>query len=250
MLAIRFVENPKSLPAPLRRSVEAFLKETIPQGTVVMPPSVYDGADTWSLLLDGPDVLGFASHRYFDLPGFTLVQIGGTFLSPSVRGGAMVGLLVGPAHLRALARRPLAPIWQCSRTRNPAAFSAAHRSYGVFPKLDPAENASMAPFAEYLAKTVYGPRVSLDHRTFLMRDSYPEDGILLRIQNKRQQSPIVRFFDETVDYERNECILMVSRVTPRMMRQYAWGRLRFELASRLGRLRRPLPAPAAPTRRA
>ena len=59
-MEMKFFPNVARVPTEFRRSVHEFLERYIPEGTVTMPPAVYDKADSWSVLRgDDGEVLAF-----------------------------------------------------------------------------------------------------------------------------------------------------------------------------------------------
>lgn len=203
-----------SVPQRIKSSAHDLLSRTILEGSVDLPCSSYDTADSWTLAIEDRDrVVGFAAHRYIPTPVATYVQVMGTFLDPSLRGHSVVSVINGAAPLQAFRNAPRLPVYLCTRTRNPAAYAAAVRFFEVYPKLDPALNAPYGRFADGVARMVYGPQIEFDRENFRMRGSYPANARFLDHSANKGASGIRTFFKSAIDYSRNEAIFMMSRVS-------------------------------------
>jgi hypothetical protein len=241
-----FYPQPARLNPAVRQPVERFLGSIIDEGTVSMPPEVYREAGSWTVVTSCHGrILGFAAHRTLPTARRSLrvVQVMATFLDRSLRGGLFAPLLIhGWAFLSARGLAPGRRLYWCTRTRNPAAYAAARAFHHVLPRLnDPTANSQSSALAEQLARAAYGPQVSLDPDTFVLRDSYPSGSRFLPLETRpaRPASPLRRAFAQ-LDYSGNETLFLLARVPYyALLLLFLLHRLRMSLRSRM---RRPLGA--------
>lgn len=210
---VRHYDSLTDVPSSIKESAHELLRRTIHEGSVDLPLNAYDVADSWTLGLatDGK-VVAFAAHKYFNTPVATFVQVMGTFLDQHVRGRAIVPVINSIAPRRAFLKAPRIPVYLCSRTRNPAAYAAARRFFDVYPKLDVGQNERYGVFADGVARMIYGGHVNFDGTTFLMENSYPTESKFLEPISASRKSEIGRFFADTVRYDANHAIFLMSRV--------------------------------------
>lgn len=208
--------SPKCLTEGEKEVVYDFLKNYIPQGTVVMQPSVYDSASNWSILYGSSNqkILGFSAQKLFDFGHFNVIQIMGTFLSESIRGKNLASVLMqGHLFSKVFFKNPFKQIYWCTRTRIPAAYAASIKHEMVLPCIKSIDNnLKYSRFSEFVVKTVYGQHVEFDQYTYKIRNSYYENSKFIEVPRMDKKSKITDYFMQHIDYKKNEAIFITSKI--------------------------------------
>lgn len=211
--------SPNDLTLDQKQSIYSFLKKYIPQGTVMLPETIYDSATNWTILYSADDqsVLGFSAQKFFDLGYFSLIQIMATFISETMRGRRFAAIMMqGQLFWDQFISKPKQPIYWCTRTRVPSALAASTRYNNIYPKINAKnENIFRADFSEFIAKKVYGDHIHFEKETYKISHSYLSESIFTELNpvQKRKRGSITSYFTKHIDYTKNEAIFIISKVS-------------------------------------
>lgn len=208
-----------------KRKILNFIESYIAEGTVIMPSSVYESASSWTILKNNHGVItGFSAQKVFINKPYNTVQIMATFLDKSVRGKKFAAILLqGFLMLKLWINNPLKSIFWCTRTRIAGVYKAASRYNNIYPKLEDVQNNNKKyMLASQLATQIYGKHIILDKDTYVMRNSYIEDGIFLYPSTSNQHSNELpnNYFNRVLDYTENEAIFIFSKLKIKTLLQF------------------------------
>lgn len=203
--------SPANLDINIKNKVYAFLKEYIPEGTVVLPETIYDNADIWTIAYNKNDqVIGFTAQKYFDFNKYQVILSQSTYFAKELRK-QKINLLLMQGYLIAkyFIKNPFKPLYFCSRTRVPAAFALMYK-YNSYPFLDSEENnIKCSLLAKKIAKQLYGTHIQFDDRTFLMTNSYPSSSVFYQLPYIPKANKLTEYFLKNINYNENECIFIM-----------------------------------------